>query len=54
MSDCSDNMFSRLNQVKLQTNELISKTNQLQNQKLVCSEKKILFFLLKNLSQKKC
>lgn len=33
MSDCSDNMFSRLNHVKLQTNELISKTNQLQNQK---------------------
>ncbi|RNA32100.1 Conserved oligomeric Golgi complex subunit 6 [Brachionus plicatilis] len=33
MSDCSDNMLSRLNQVKLQTNELISKTNQLQNQK---------------------
>jgi hypothetical protein len=35
MSDCSDNMVSRLKQVKLQTNELISKTTNLQNEKSV-------------------
>ncbi|CAF0784665.1 unnamed protein product [Brachionus calyciflorus] len=33
MSECSDNMLTRLKQVKLQTNELISKTNKLQNEK---------------------
>jgi len=33
MSECSDNMLSRLKQVKLQTNELISKTTKLQNEK---------------------
>lgn len=34
MSDCSDNMLSRLKNVKLQTNELISKTTKLQNEKI--------------------
>lgn len=33
MDECSSNMLSRLKQVKLQTNELISKTTKLQNEK---------------------
>lgn len=33
MSECSDNMILRLKKVKLQTNELISQTNKLQNEK---------------------
>ena len=33
MSECSENMLTRVKQVKLQTNELISKTTKLQNEK---------------------
>lgn len=39
MSECSDNMLYRLKQVKLQTNELISKTTKLQNEKLEVENK---------------
>lgn len=54
MSECSDNMLSRLKQVKLQTNELISKTNKLQNEKkeienkLKIADKFITKFQLRN------
>lgn len=54
MSECSDNMLSRLKQVKLQTNELISKTTKLQNEKveienrMTIADKFISKFQLKN------
>jgi conserved oligomeric Golgi complex subunit 6 len=54
MSECSDNMLTRLKQVKSETNELISKTNKLQTEKkdlenkLKIADKFISKFQLKN------